>query len=37
MDEVPKNILVGTADSWNKFADGTGDALFTQEPMVTYV
>jgi glucan 1,3-beta-glucosidase len=37
MSEVPKGILVGTADSWNKFADGTGDALFTQEPIVTYV
>jgi glucan 1,3-beta-glucosidase len=24
---LPKGIKVGTADSWNKFADGTGDAL----------
>ncbi|KZF26483.1 glycoside hydrolase family 17 protein [Xylona heveae TC161] len=23
------NVLVGTADSWNKYADGTGDALVT--------
>jgi glucan 1,3-beta-glucosidase len=37
MDGVPEGVLVGTADSWNKFADGTGDALFTQEPIVTYV
>lgn len=26
---LPKSIKVGTADSWNKFADGTGDALIT--------
>lgn len=25
--KLPKNIKVGTADSWNKFADGTADAL----------
>lgn len=25
--KLPKNIKVGTADSWNKFADGTGDAI----------
>ncbi|KAJ5677198.1 Glucan 1-3-beta-glucosidase [Penicillium maclennaniae] len=35
------NITVGTADSWNKFADGTADDLFTTNteanPMVTYV
>jgi glucan 1,3-beta-glucosidase len=24
---IPKGIKVGTADSWNKFADGTGDAI----------
>lgn len=24
---LPKGIKVGTADSWNKFADGTGDAI----------
>jgi len=24
---LPKSIKVGTADSWNKFADGTGDAI----------
>lgn len=38
--EFPK-ITVGTADSWNKFADGTADDLFTtntdDNPMVTYV
>lgn len=36
-----KGIPVGTADSWNKFADGTGDQLFTTDtpanPLVTYV
>ena len=36
-----KNIPVGTADSWNKFADGTADDLFTNitpdTPLVTYV
>ncbi|KAJ5180609.1 Glucan 1-3-beta-glucosidase [Penicillium capsulatum] len=35
-----KDIKIGTADSWNKFADGTGDSLFTDNengPMVTYV
>ena len=37
MDNVPKGVLVGTAESWNKLADGTGDALFTQEPIVKYV
>jgi len=35
------SITVGTADSWNKFADGTADDLFTTNtdanPMVTYV
>lgn len=35
------SISVGTADSWNKFADGTADDLFTtdteDQPMVTYV
>ncbi|KAJ5242582.1 Glucan 1-3-beta-glucosidase [Penicillium citrinum] len=35
------DIPVGTADSWNKFADGTADDLFTtdtdENPMVTYV
>lgn len=35
------SITVGTADSWNKFADGTADDLFTTDtddnPMVTYV
>ena len=25
--KLPKGIKVGTADSWNKFADGTGDAI----------
>lgn len=34
-------ITVGTADSWNKFADGTADDLFTTDtpetPLVTYV
>lgn len=25
--QLPKGIKVGTADSWNKFADGTGDAI----------
>ncbi|KAJ5091760.1 Glycoside hydrolase superfamily [Penicillium alfredii] len=30
-------LLVGTADSWNKFADGTADSLFTEEPIVKYV
>ncbi|KAF1840825.1 glycoside hydrolase family 17 protein [Cucurbitaria berberidis CBS 394.84] len=25
--QLPSDIKVGTADSWNKFADGTGDAL----------
>lgn len=38
--EFPK-VTVGTADSWNKFADGTADDLFTTNtdanPMVTYV
>jgi glucan 1,3-beta-glucosidase len=38
--EFPK-VTVGTADSWNKFADGTADDLFTTDtdanPMVTYV
>jgi glucan 1,3-beta-glucosidase len=24
---LPSGIKVGTADSWNKFADGTGDAI----------
>jgi exo-beta-1,3-glucanase (GH17 family) len=24
---LPKGIKVGTADSWNKFADGTADAI----------
>jgi glucan 1,3-beta-glucosidase len=24
---LPKGTKVGTADSWNKFADGTGDAI----------
>ena len=23
------NVLIGTADSWNKYADGTADALIT--------
>lgn len=36
-----KGVTVGTADSWNKFADGTADDLFTTDtddaPMVTYV
>jgi len=36
-----KTIPVGTADSWNKFADGTADDLFTRDtadaPLVTYV
>ncbi|KAJ5097042.1 Glucan 1-3-beta-glucosidase [Penicillium angulare] len=36
-----KTITVGTADSWNKFADGTADDLFTRDtedaPLVTYV
>jgi glucan 1,3-beta-glucosidase len=35
------STTVGTADSWNKFADGTADDLFTtntdDNPMVTYV
>lgn len=35
------DLTVGTADSWNKFADGTADDLFTvntpQTPLVTYV
>lgn len=35
------SITVGTADSWNKFADGTADNLFTthtaENPLVTYV
>lgn len=35
------STTVGTADSWNKFADGTADDLFTTDteanPMVTYV
>ncbi|KAJ5938099.1 Glucan 1-3-beta-glucosidase [Penicillium verhagenii] len=35
------SITVGTADSWNKFADGTADDLFTRDtasaPLVTYV
>ncbi|KAJ5082277.1 Glucan 1-3-beta-glucosidase [Penicillium argentinense] len=35
------SITVGTADSWNKFADGTADDLFITDtddnPMVTYV
>ncbi|KAI9656769.1 MAG: glycoside hydrolase 3 protein [Bathelium mastoideum] len=26
---LPKSIKVGTADSWNKYADGTADALVT--------
>lgn len=26
-DSLPKGIKVGTADSWNKFDDGTGDAI----------
>lgn len=26
-DKLPSGIKVGTADSWNKFADGTGDAI----------
>ncbi|KAJ5491224.1 Glucan 1-3-beta-glucosidase [Penicillium diatomitis] len=34
--EFPK-VTVGTADSWNKFADGTADDLFTTSPVVTYV
>ncbi|GLI73801.1 glycoside hydrolase 3 protein [Penicillium ochrochloron] len=38
--QFPK-VTVGTADSWNKFADGTADDLFTTNtdanPMVTYV
>jgi exo-beta-1,3-glucanase (GH17 family) len=25
--KLPSGIKVGTADSWNKFADGTGDAI----------
>jgi len=25
--KIPSSIKVGTADSWNKFADGTGDAI----------
>jgi len=25
--KLPSGVKVGTADSWNKFADGTGDAL----------
>ncbi|CAO2650419.1 Nn.00g017110.m01.CDS01 [Neocucurbitaria sp. VM-36] len=25
--QLPSGIKVGTADSWNKFADGTGDAI----------
>jgi len=25
--KLPKGIKVGTADSWNKIADGTGDAI----------
>lgn len=35
------DLVVGTADSWNKFADGTADHLFTtdsaDEPMVKYI
>lgn len=35
------DLTVGTADSWNKFADGTADDLFTvdtaETPLVTYV
>lgn len=35
------DLVVGTADSWNKFADGTADDLFTtdttEEPMVKYI
>jgi len=27
--KLPKGIKVGTADSWNKFADGTADALLS--------
>jgi len=26
-DQLPKGIKVGTADSWNKYADGTADAI----------
>ncbi|KAF2189755.1 glycoside hydrolase family 17 protein [Zopfia rhizophila CBS 207.26] len=26
-DQLPKGIKVGTADSWNKFADGTADPI----------
>jgi len=35
------DLVVGTADSWNKFADGTADDLFTtdtpDQPMVKYI
>lgn len=35
------DLPVGTADSWNKFADGTADDLFTTDtpdhPMVKYI
>lgn len=35
------SLTVGTADSWNKFADGTADDLFTVDtpdtPLVTFV
>lgn len=29
VEKMFPNVLVGTADSWNKFADGTADALIT--------
>ena len=30
-------IKVGTADSWNKYADGTADALIKGSPDILYV
>ena len=35
-DQLP-GIKVGTADSWNKYADGTADALITGGVELLYV
>lgn len=32
--KLPKGIKVGTADSWNKFADGTGDAVVSAADII---
>lgn len=32
--KLPKGVKVGTADSWNKFADGTGDAVISTADII---